>query len=222
MLVINRWHLLTVPLNGDSSSTTGFEFNSLRVSLLTVLRVVCSIARLSSGERSIGFDCPYFLCVWVRFGSIAELNRTQSKDWVRLCSIEIDWNLVWLGSICYTGHRYVLSSHCTGRYEFSKLTSLPMCAFIAQLVEHRTGISRRSRVRIPLKPWFFSGFFFPIYCDDHSSLSDRGIVWIIYVLFREPRTNGVSTAIGLPQNICQNRSEFLITNTCQFQLKLSN
>ena len=27
-----------------------------------------------------------------------------------------------------------------GRYELNKLTSLPMCGFIAQLVEHRTGI----------------------------------------------------------------------------------
>ena len=27
---------------------------------------------------------------------------------------------------------------------------------------------------------------------------DRGIVWIIYVLFCEPITNGVLTAIGLP------------------------
>ena len=31
--------------------------------------------------------------------------------------------------------------HCTGRYEPNKLTSLPMCGFIAQLVEHRTGIA---------------------------------------------------------------------------------
>ena len=28
----------------------------------------------------------------------------------------------------------------TGRYELNKLTTLPMCGFIAQLVEHRTGI----------------------------------------------------------------------------------
>ena len=28
-----------------------------------------------------------------------------------------------------------------GRYEFNQLTSLPMCGFIAQLVEHRTGIA---------------------------------------------------------------------------------
>ena len=33
------------------------------------------------------------------------------------------------------------SFHCTGRYELNKLTSLPMCGFIAQLVEHRTGIA---------------------------------------------------------------------------------
>ena len=28
-----------------------------------------------------------------------------------------------------------------GRYELKKLTSLPMCGFITQLVEHRTGIA---------------------------------------------------------------------------------
>ena len=35
------------------------------------------------------------------------------------------------------------SRHFTphGRYELNKLTSLPMCGFIAQLVEHRTGIA---------------------------------------------------------------------------------
>ena len=31
--------------------------------------------------------------------------------------------------------------HYTGRYELNKLTLLPMCGFIAQLVEHRTGIA---------------------------------------------------------------------------------
>ena len=32
-------------------------------------------------------------------------------------------------------------SFLTGRYELNKLTSLPMCGFIAQLVEHRTDIA---------------------------------------------------------------------------------
>ena len=38
-------------------------------------------------------------------------------------------------------HKNFTSFHCTGRYELNKLTSLPMCGFIAQLVEHRTGIA---------------------------------------------------------------------------------
>ena len=33
----------------------------------------------------------------------------------------------------------IISLH--GRHELNKLTSLPMCGFIAQLVEHRTGIA---------------------------------------------------------------------------------
>ena len=49
--------------------------------------------------------------------------------------------------------------HYTGRYELNKLTSLPMCGFIAQLVEHRTGIAE---VTDPVEALIFSGFFFPI------------------------------------------------------------
>ena len=37
----------------------------------------------------------------------------------------------------YTSHHF--TPH--GRYELNKLASLPMCGFIAQLVEHRTGIA---------------------------------------------------------------------------------
>ena len=37
----------------------------------------------------------------------------------------------------YTSHHFTPY----GRYELNKLTSLPMCGFMAQLVEHRTGIS---------------------------------------------------------------------------------
>ena len=58
-------------------------------------------------------------------------------------------------------HIYFTSFHSTGRYELNKLTSLPMCGFIAQLIEHRTGILQRSRVRTRWSP-DFSGFFFPI------------------------------------------------------------
>ena len=36
---------------------------------------------------------------------------------------------------------HIISHHLTphGRYEFNKLTSLPMCGFIAQLIAQRTG-----------------------------------------------------------------------------------
>ena len=51
--------------------------------------------------------------------------------------------------------------HCTGRYELNKLTSLPMCGFIAQLVEHRTGIAEVTGSN-PVEALIFSGFFFPI------------------------------------------------------------
>ena len=51
------------------------------------------------------------------------------------------------------------SFHCTGRYELNKLTWLPMCGLIAQLV---APILRRSRFESPWKPWYFSGFFLPI------------------------------------------------------------
>ena len=46
----------------------------------------------------------YIFFVWVRFSSIAELNRTQSTDWVRFSSIEFDWNSVRLSSIYYAGN----------------------------------------------------------------------------------------------------------------------
>ena len=40
----------------------------------------------------------------------------------------------------YFIYTYIISL-LTGRYELNKLTSLPMCGFIAQLVEHRTGVT---------------------------------------------------------------------------------
>ena len=43
---------------------------------------------------------------------------------------------------------------------FNKLTSLPMCGFIAQLVEHRTGIAEVTGSN-PVEALIFSGFFFP-------------------------------------------------------------
>ena len=58
----------------------------------------------------------------------------------------------------YTSHHF--TPH--GRYELNKLTSLPMCGFIAQLVEQRTG-NREVTGSNPVEALiFFSGFFFPL------------------------------------------------------------
>ena len=47
-------------------------------------------------------------------------------------------------------------------YKVNKLTWLPMCGFIAQLVEHCTGIRGGH---------LFSCLNWKIYCDDHTLLS---------------------------------------------------
>ena len=81
-------------------------------------------------------------------------------------------------------HINFTSFHYTGRYELNKLTSLPMCGFIAQLVEHCTGITEV----MGSNPIEALNFFFKlllsnclnwkIYCDDHSSLSSTAAVQI--------------------------------------------
>ena len=76
----------------------------------------------------------------------------------------------------YEFHIYFTSFHCTGRYELNKLTSLPMCGFIAQLVEHPTGIAEVTGSN-PVEALIFVRLLpsicvnWKIYCDDHSSLS---------------------------------------------------
>ena len=63
-----------------------------------------------------------------------------------------------------------------GRYELNKLTSLPMCGFIAQLVEQRTGNAEVMGSN-PVEALIFFRLLlsnclnWKIYCDDHSSLS---------------------------------------------------
>ena len=112
---------------------------------------------------------------------------------VNLLSSYLPWGVKW--SEVYMKYRYTLiyfdlqlqfkymnyfiytSDHFTphGRYELNKLISLPMCGFIAQLVEHRTGIAEVTGsnpvdglifFRLPLS----SCLNWTIYCDDHSSL----------------------------------------------------
>ena len=63
----------------------------------------------------------------------------------------------------------------------NKLTSLPMCGFIAQLVEQRTGNAEVTGSN-PVEALIFFRLLLPnclnwkIYCDDHSSLSSTTAV----------------------------------------------
>ena len=62
-------------------------------------------------------------------------------------------------------HYFIYTSrHFTphGRHELNKLTSLPICGFIAQpLVEHCTGIAEVTGSN-PVEALIYSGLFFPI------------------------------------------------------------
>ena len=75
------------------------------------------------------------------------------------------------------------SFHCMGKYELNKLTSLPMCHFIAQLVEHCPGIAEVTGLN-PIEALIFyrlllsSYLNWKIYCDDHSSHSSTIAVHI--------------------------------------------
>ena len=86
-------------------------------------------------------------------------------------------------------YTYIISL-LTGRYELNKLTSLPTCGFIAQLVEHRTGIAEVTGSN-PVEALIFfrlllsSCLNWKIHCEDHSWLSSITAVhiWIIsYIL----------------------------------------
>ena len=83
-------------------------------------------------------------------------------------------------------HINFTSFHCTGRHELNKLTSFPMCGFIAQLVEHRTGIAEVTGSN-PVEALIFFRLLlsnclnWKIYCDDHSSLS-VGVMLLAFIV----------------------------------------
>ena len=86
-------------------------------------------------------------------------------------------------------HINFTSFHFTGRYELNKLTSLPMCGFIAQLVEHRTGIAEVTGSN-PVEALIFFRLLlsnclnWKIYCNDHSSLSSTTAVQILIISYQ--------------------------------------
>ena len=68
-------------------------------------------------------------------------------------------------------------------YVLNKLTSLPMCGFMTQLVEHRTGIMEVTGSNPVEALIFFSNCLnWKIYCNDHSSLSLLIIIIIVTII----------------------------------------
>ena len=77
----------------------------------------------------------------------------------------------------FTVFHIYTSLHYTpqGRYELNKLTFLPMCSFIAQLVEHGTSIvevtgSKPVEVLVFFRLLLSNCLNWTIYCDNHSPL----------------------------------------------------
>ena len=97
-----------------------------------------------------------------------------------------------------------------GRNELNKLTLLPMCGFIAQLVEHRTGIAEVMGSN-PVEALIFfrlllSSCLRKIYCDDHTSLFRNN--------YHDKTTHTVKTS----RFVCRICSTDATFNTCAAQL----
>ena len=94
----------------------------------------------------------------------------------------------------YFIYTYIISL-LTGRYELNKLASLPMCGFIAQLVEHRIGFAEVMGSN-PVEALIFFRFLlssclnWKIHCEDPSSLSSFDV--IIHFIF--PSTKEIKEA----------------------------
>ena len=147
---------------------------------------VLSASVLSSGTRRSRVRIP--LEPWFFHGSSFQLLRLENL---------LRWSFFTL-IYHHSSHRnyFIYNSHHFtphGRYELNNLTSLPMCGFIAQLVEHRIGIAEVAGSN-PVEALIFFRLLlsncldWKIYCDDHSSLWSTttvhiGIIsYIIHIL----------------------------------------
>ena len=122
--------------------------------------------------------------------------------------------------ISYTSHHF--TPH--GRYQLNKLTSLPMCGFIAQLVEQRT-CNAKAMGSNPVEAQIFFRLLlsnclnWKIYCDDRSSLSSTTAVQKLIISYTSHQ-KGLCFTISLDpfalniqlQNSNINRMELSQTN----------
>ena len=122
-------------------------------------------------------------------------------------------------------HIYFTWFHCTGKYELNKLTLLPMCGFIAQLVEHRTGIAEVMGSNPVEALICFSGFFFPFNCFNwkiycvitlHFYLQPQYTYELFHIYFTEQR---LTTFSKFQRNVTQtdsNRAQLFTSQSAFF------
>ena len=99
-------------------------------------------------QRALYWSCWPLYFLWPISINVLEFYC----EWRSPCSVvvcEMMWSCIFS------------SFHSSRENELNKLTSLPMCGFISQLVEHRTGIAEVTGSN-PIEALIFSGFFFPI------------------------------------------------------------
>ena len=85
------------------------------------------------------YQLSYEATHWER-GQFVEFISSRCLNWKTHCEDHSSLSSITAVHMNYFIYLYIISL-LTGRYELNKLTSLPMCGFIAQLVEHRTGIA---------------------------------------------------------------------------------
>ena len=149
-----------------------------KLNKLTSLPMCGFIAQLVEHRTGIAEVTGLKPCFFFR------LPLSSCLNWKIHCEDHSSLSSMTAVHINYFIYTYIISL-LTGRYKLNKLTSLPMCGFIAQLVEHRTGIAEVTG----LKPCFFfrlplsSCLNWKIHCEDHSSLSSMTAVHINYFIY---------------------------------------
>ena len=139
-------------------------------------------ASLNSQESILYSALYYIVLCWVlfeQFSPQASLNSQESilysalncivLCWVVLCRVVLYYIVLYSPTVSKNRKiRAKVDSRIYGRWRLwvmgscrSKLTSLPTCGFIAQLIKHRTGIAEVTGSN-PVEALIFSGFSYPI------------------------------------------------------------
>ena len=97
-----------------------------------------------------------------------EATHWERSQFMIILHFDLQPQFKYMNYFTYTSHHF--TPH--GKYELNKLALLPMCGFIAQLVEYRTGIAEVTGSN-PVEALIFSGFFFPRHVQSIKPIIDN-------------------------------------------------